>query len=225
MSAQANVKCSGVPWKPHFVKTGSEFRITREGWVYRRGSGGVWRPISSHYFWDNNYGAQIVCENLGYGKGVRTRTRNYNNREQYDHSVGKRRCASSNTNILQCRKYGGNNTDMSAQANVKCSGTPWVPRYVRTGSLFRYTSEGWVEIKSGNTWRPISSHYFWDNDYGARIVCENLGYGNGKRTRTRNPHNRRAFDTNVGHRRCAASNTSIFQCRKHGGPNQGDRSA
>jgi hypothetical protein len=93
------VKCSGTPWRPNFVKTGSEFKITREGWVYRL-SGGVWRPISSHYFWDNNHGAQIVCESLGYGKGIRTRTRNPHNRENFDTQVGHRRCAASHTNIL-----------------------------------------------------------------------------------------------------------------------------
>jgi hypothetical protein len=81
------------------VKTGSEFKITREGWVYRL-SGGVWRPLTSHYFWDNNYGADIVCRDMGYGKGVRTKKRNYNNRELFDTQTGYRRCAAHNRNIL-----------------------------------------------------------------------------------------------------------------------------
>jgi hypothetical protein len=94
------VKCSGKPWVPNFVKVGSEFKITSEGWVYRRGKDGVWRPLTSHYFWDNNYGARIVCENLGYGNGVRTKTRNQNNRENFDTETGYRRCSAGNTNIL-----------------------------------------------------------------------------------------------------------------------------
>jgi hypothetical protein len=95
----AHVRCSGKPWVPSYVKTGKEFRITREGWVeihYK----GVWRPLTSHYFWDNNYGAQIVCESLGYGKGVRTKTRNPNNRDLFDTRTGYRRCSSGNTNIM-----------------------------------------------------------------------------------------------------------------------------
>jgi hypothetical protein len=94
------VKCSGTPWKPVFVRTGSEFKITREGFVYRKGRDNQWRPLTSHYFWDNNYGAEIVCLNMGYGKGVRTHTRNKNNRENFDTETGFRRCAASNTNIL-----------------------------------------------------------------------------------------------------------------------------
>jgi hypothetical protein len=82
------------------VKTGKEFRMTREGWVERRGRDRRWRPISSHYFWDNNYGADIVCRDMGYGKGVRTRIRNKHNRASFDTEVGHRRCAAGNTSIL-----------------------------------------------------------------------------------------------------------------------------
>jgi hypothetical protein len=182
--------------------------------------------LTSHYFWDNNFGADIVCRNLGYGKGIRTKTRNYNNRDAFD-PIGYRRCAGHNRNILECRKHGGpNNKDYSAQANVKCSGTPWKPNYVKTGGEFRITTEGWVERKGrDNVWRPLTSHYFWDNNYGARIVCEDLGYGTGVRTRTRNYNNREKFDRETGYRRCSSGNTDILQCRKFGGPNDKDYSA
>ena len=30
-----------------------------------------------------------------------------------------------------------------------------------------------------NTWSPICGHYFWDNNYGANIFCQKLGYTNG----------------------------------------------
>merc|ERR1711939_548380 len=216
--------CSGHPWKPHYVRTGSEFRITREGWVERR-SGGVWRPLTSHYFWDNNYGAQIVCRNMRFGTGTRTHTRRQQNQEQFDTETGNRRCAANNDHILQCRRHGGpNQRDLSAQAHVICSGHPWKPHYVRTGSEFRITREGWVERRSGGRWRPLTSHYFWDNNYGAQIVCRNLGFGTGTRTHTRNRNNRANFDP-IGNRRCHAGATNINQCRKHGGPNNNDKSA
>jgi hypothetical protein len=187
------VKCSGTPWRPSYVKTGKEFRITREGWVYRRARDGKWRPLTSHYFWDNNYGATIVCRDMGYGKGVRSHKRNHNNRENFDTETGNRRCASGNDNILQCRKYGGpNQNDKSAHAHVTCSGKPWVPVYKKTGKEFRMTTEGWVERRGkDNVWRPISSHYFWDNNYGAQLVCRDMGYATGTRTRTRNHNNRK----------------------------------
>jgi hypothetical protein len=207
------VKCSGTPYKHKVGKTGTEFRISggSDGWVHRKGKDGKWRPLTSHYFWDNNYGAQIVCEDLGFGKGFRTKTRNHQNRDNFDTETGNRRCASNNRNILECRKYGGpNQNDKSAMAHVKCSGVPWTPVYVRTGSVFRITKEGWVEIRHGGSWRPLTSHYFWDNNYGAQIVCENLGYAKGYRTKTRNYNNRELFDTATGYRRCASSNTNIF---------------
>jgi hypothetical protein len=195
------------------VKQSSTYRITSEGWVYIRDSRGTWRPVTSHYFWDNNWGAQIVCEDLGYGKGVRTRTRNPHNRELFDTKVGYRRCSASSKNIFQCRKHGGpNQKDLSAVANVKCSGKPWKPVYVKTGSEFRITTEGWVYRRGKDgQWRPLTSHYFWDNKYGARIVCENLGYGQGSTQKgKRNQNNRELFDSETGYRRCHAGNTHIL---------------
>jgi hypothetical protein len=162
---------------------------------------------------------------LKFGTGTRTKTRRHGNQEAFDTETGNRRCAASNNKILDCRKYGGpNQNDKSAQAHVRCSGTPWRPHYIRTGKEFRITREGWVERRSGGIWRPLTSHYFWDNNYGAQIVCRDMNYGTGVRTKTRNQNNRSQFDS-IGNRRCAASNTSISQCRKHGGPNQNDLSA
>jgi hypothetical protein len=110
------VKCSGKPWVPSYVKVGSQFRITSEGWVERLGGDRKWRPLTSHYFWDNNYGARIVCEDLGFGNGVTQKgKRNQYNRERFDTETGYRRCASGNTDILNCRKHGGpNQNDPSA---------------------------------------------------------------------------------------------------------------
>jgi hypothetical protein len=207
------VKCSGTPWVPRYVRTGSQFRITSEGWVEIK-HGSTWRPISSHYFWDNDYGARLVCENVGYGNGKRTKTRNPHNRSDFDTRVGHRRCAASNTNIFQCRKHGGpNQGDKSAQANVKCWGAPWKRQsFGKVGGEFALTgrSDGWVFRKHSGVWRPISSHYFWDNNYGAEIVCRSLGFGTGVRTKTRNSNNRELFDTQVGHRRCASNSRSIL---------------
>jgi hypothetical protein len=208
------VRCSGKPWVPRYVKTGSEFRITSEGWVERKARDGRWRPLTSHYFWDNNYGAQLVCENLGFGKGSTQKgKRNQYNRDSFDTETGYRRCSGSSKNILSCRRHGGpNQNDLSAQAYVKCWGKPWVPRWSKTGSEFRITVDGWVYRKArDNVWRPMTSHYFWDNNYGARIVCEDLGFAQGTtRKGQRNQNNRETFDTETGYRRCHGGNTSIL---------------
>jgi hypothetical protein len=171
--------------------------------------------LTSHYFWDNNYGAQIVCEDLGYGKGVTQKgKRNQFNRESFDTETGYRRCASGNQDILQCRKYGGpNQRDLSAQAFVRCSGTPYKHKIGKTGTEFRISgnSDGWVHRKGKDgKWRPLTSHYFWDNNYGAQIVCRDIGFGTGTRTKTRNNGNRDNFDTETGNRRCAANNNNIL---------------
>ena len=31
---------------------------------------GEWRPICGHYFWDNNFGADLFCQQLGYSSGL-----------------------------------------------------------------------------------------------------------------------------------------------------------
>jgi hypothetical protein len=51
--------------------------------------------LTSHYFWDNNYGAQIVCRNLRFGTGTRTKTRRHGNQELFDTETGNRRCHAS----------------------------------------------------------------------------------------------------------------------------------
>jgi hypothetical protein len=52
---------------------------------------------------------------MGYLTGTRTRTRNPNNRENFDSETGNRRCNAGANDLLQCRKYGGpNNNDLSA---------------------------------------------------------------------------------------------------------------
>jgi hypothetical protein len=141
--------------------------------------------LTSHYFWDNNYGAGIVCRDMGFATGTRTKTRNHHNREDFDSETGYRRCAASSHKILDCRKYGGpNNNDKSAQAHVRCTGQ-WKPTPIgKTGSEFRISgaTSGWVHRKGKDgQWRPLTSHYFWDNNYGATIVCENLGFAKGTR--------------------------------------------
>jgi hypothetical protein len=168
--------------------------MTKEGWIDRRARDGRWRPLTSHYFWDNNYGATIVCKNMGFGRGTRTHTRNRNNRANFDSETGNRRCGASHTNILQCRKYGGpNNRDKSAQAHVRCSGKPYKrPAFGKTGKEFAMTggSTGWIWRKARDgKWRPLTSHYFWDNNYGATIVCRDMGFNKGTRTHTRNRNN------------------------------------
>jgi REP element-mobilizing transposase RayT len=155
------------------------------GWIWRKASDGKWRPLTSHYFWDNNYGAGIVCRDMGFATGTRTKTRNHHNREDFDSETGYRRCAASSHKILDCRKYGGpNNNDKSAQAHVRCTGQ-WKPTPIgKTGSEFRISgaTSGWVHRKGKDgQWRPLTSHYFWDNNYGATIVCENLGFAKGTR--------------------------------------------
>jgi hypothetical protein len=70
------------------------------GWLYYKGKGGSWRPLTSHYFWDNNWGADIVCRDMGFGKGTTSKRRNHNNRENFDTATGYRRCHNGATNIM-----------------------------------------------------------------------------------------------------------------------------
>jgi hypothetical protein len=146
---------------------------------------------------------------------VRSKRRNHNNRENFDTETGYRRCAANNRSIMECRKHGGpNQNDKSAQAHVKCSGTPYKqPKLIRIGSEFAINggSAGhvWRKGKDGK-WRPLTSHYFWDNNYGAQIVCRDIGFATGTRTKTRNNGNRDNFDTETGNRRCAAHNNNIL---------------
>jgi hypothetical protein len=65
-----------------------------------RARDGRWRPLTAHYFWDNNYGASIVCRDLGYRIGIRHKKRNHNNRDLFDTETGNRRCSRSNLHIL-----------------------------------------------------------------------------------------------------------------------------
>ena len=35
------------------------------------------------------------------------------------------------------------------------------------------------KIYWNGTWAPICGHYFWDNNYGATLFCQKMGYQNG----------------------------------------------
>ena len=40
--------------------------------------------------------------------------------------------------------------------------------------------EGFPEILVDNGWHPICGHYFWNNNFGARLFCQELGFNDGK---------------------------------------------
>ena len=41
-------------------------------------------------------------------------------------------------------------------------------------------TEGFPEILVENGWHPICGHYFWNNNFGARLFCQELGFNDGK---------------------------------------------
>ena len=41
-------------------------------------------------------------------------------------------------------------------------------------------SDGTPLVFWDNSWMPICGHYFWDNQNGAKLFCEKMGYTSGK---------------------------------------------
>ena len=40
--------------------------------------------------------------------------------------------------------------------------------------------DGTPYVYWNNSWNPICGHYFWNNQIGARLFCEKMGYTSGK---------------------------------------------
>ena len=40
--------------------------------------------------------------------------------------------------------------------------------------------DGFPEILVDNGWHPICGHWFWNNNFGARLFCQELGFNDGK---------------------------------------------
>jgi len=171
----------------------------------------VWNPICGHYFWDNNHGATIVCQMLGFGSGIR-----YRDLQRFTvdaNPVG--RCSADGT-LLDGRGHLNTFGDFGVRhgvclagegigVQVSCSGagtgTPSASSCQRARSGTRdgrvraadfhgaeldlaSVSSGthfypWVSYES--SWNPICGHCFWDNNHGATIVCQMLGFEAGVR--------------------------------------------
>ena len=50
------------------------------------------------------------------------------------------------------------------------------------GVELKYGKNPIVKTNDGK-WTPICGHWFWDNNYGARLFCKQLGYNNGRYTK------------------------------------------
>jgi len=74
---------------------------------------------------------------------------------------------------------------------------------------------GFVEIWHLNKWKAVSAHYWWNNNWGANMVCRQIGYNRGVTIiGTRNPTNKTPFSTEIGMRECSVGSAEIFDCAK-----------
>ena len=76
-------------------------------------------------------------------------------------------------------------------------------------------------LKDGNmpmvywnsTWAPICGHYFWDNNYGADIFCQKLGYTNGTVTpKKTDPHSKIYIEDSLRVGKCYSRNGRLTSC-------------
>ena len=86
-----------------------------------------------------------------------------------------------------------------------------------------FQPEVWWEGSSGDHqpgWYPICGRWFWDNDYGASLVCQALSRGRGCTSGT-SLSAQNAFSTDaVAIGQCQSSDTSLYSCS--GGYNHWD---
>jgi len=169
----------------------------------------VWNPICGHYFWDNNHGATIVCRMLGFGSGVRHHERTtftvdsnpvgicnagatlvaggggYSHWGNFGVTNGWCQAGHGIGVSVSCSGTGtGTPTASSCQRARTCTQDGQVRAADITGVELDLASVSsgthfypWVSYES--SWNPICGHYFWDNDHGAAIVCQMLGFESG----------------------------------------------
>ena len=65
---------------------------------------GKWSPICGHYFWDNDFGADLFCRKLGFTSGgtVIGRKRGNGKFELSSDAIGIGRCSGSDNDIFKC---------------------------------------------------------------------------------------------------------------------------
>ena len=67
------------------------------------------------------------------------------------------------------------------------------------------------EIYWNGKWNPICGHYFWDNDNGAKLFCQKLGFANGKVTQGQGSQAKLTDDAiRIGG--CSDSDNQLFGC-------------
>ena len=70
-------------------------------------------------------------------------------------------------------------------------------------------ADGTPKVFWANAWRPICGHWFWDNNNGAKSVCQRIGYSNGELSRTNGAYSEDAISLG----RCN-SNDDILSCSR-----------
>ena len=68
-------------------------------------------------------------------------------------------------------------------------------------------ADGTPKVFWANAWRPICGHWFWDNNNGAKSVCQRIGYSNGVLSRTNGAY----FEDAIRLGRCN-SNEDLLSC-------------
>ena len=67
------------------------------------------------------------------------------------------------------------------------------------------------EIYWNGKWNPICGHFFWDNDNGAKLFCQKLGFSNGKITQGSGSQAKLTDDAiRIG--KCSDSDNQLFSC-------------
>jgi len=185
-----NPGCPGVynpnpnPFPP--PPTDVRLRSNGEPEVYINGN---YRPICGHFFWDNDNGADLFCKQLNsqYRSGEITSSK-YSLQLNFDAvKIGKCRkndiwqaCTGGCNNLQVGGSCGGLGGQCTAGANagirISCS----TKRRKGNGRRKVKLEKNIPYVKRNSKWWPICGHYFWDNQNGARLFCQELGFPEGE---------------------------------------------
>merc|ERR1711899_654735 len=151
---------------------------------------GNWLPICGHYFWDNNYGADLFCQKLDpkFTNGIISKS---HGKRLASDGVRIGKCQPEDQQLLSCTG-GGNDLGIGngfatanceagqlAAVEIQCYtvsekiDTQQPQVYEQIGSV-RLLEEKFPEVFWNGVWTPICGHWFWNNDYGADLFCQKL---------------------------------------------------
>merc|ERR1711962_416496 len=174
------------PYPPPPPPTDVRLRSNGEPEVYINGG---YRPICGHFFWDNKNGADLFCRELNYQyRSGEITSSKYSQRLGSDAvKIGKckkndywKQCTGGCNNL----QVGGNclgelgscRAGSMAGIRISCS----TKERERNGKRKVKLENNIPYVKRSRKWVPICGHYFWDNNNGATLFCEQLGFPEGK---------------------------------------------